>query len=185
MVSRMVGAFALPVESTGLSLMIGTFGGGSGGLMGALASSVHQNGGKIVGVIPEFLKTRERLFTGAQEIIVTDDMHQRKQAMFDRADAFVALPGGIGTLEELVEQMTWSQLGRHRKPILLANINKFWDPLIELIEHMKKLRFIHSELALDYQIASNVEDIIPKLEAAASRRAGERKEGAAAVIEKL
>ena len=98
------------------------YGGGSVGLMGALAMSVVDHGGIVTGIIPDFLTEREFMFQGAQEMIVTRDMHERKRLMFERADAFVALPGGIGTLEEMVEQMTWAQLGRHKKPILLANV---------------------------------------------------------------
>jgi uncharacterized protein (TIGR00730 family) len=94
------------------------YGGGSIGLMGAVADSVIRHGGAVTGIIPEFLTVKERPRRLAQEQIITRDMHERKQTMFDRADAFVALPGGIGTLEELVEQMTWAQLGRHKKPIL-------------------------------------------------------------------
>jgi len=150
------------------------YGGGSRGLMGAVARAVHEHGGRVVGIIPDFLKLRERMFTGAQEIIVTRDMHERKQLMFERADAFVALPGGIGTLEELVEQLTWSQLGRHRKPILIANINAFWEPLIELLDHMKRLGFIHSDLAIDYRIVNRVEDIVPTIETAIARAVAER-----------
>jgi len=162
------------------------YGGGSRGLMGALATSVHDHDGRVVGIIPEFLRTRERMFTGANEIIVTHDMHERKRLMFERADAFVALPGGVGTMEELVEQLTWSQLGRHRKPILIANINGFWDPLIELLDHMKKLGFIHSELLIDYAVAERVEDILPALEMTLERRPeGEREKATADVIEKL
>ena len=162
------------------------YGGGSRGLMGTVASAVHDHGGRVVGIIPEFLRTRERMFTGANEIIVTHDMHERKRLMFERADAFVALPGGIGTMEELVEQLTWSQLGRHRKPILIANINGFWDPLIELLDHMKRLGFIHSELLIDYRVVTRVEDILPELEAALVRRPEEAQlPEAAGVIEKL
>ena len=100
------------------------YGGGSVGLMGALAEAVLEHGGEVTGIIPEFLTTRERPRRLAQELIVTRDMHERKRTMFERADAFVALPGGIGTLEELVEQLTWAQLGRHKKPILIANIRR-------------------------------------------------------------
>ena len=106
------------------------YGGGSIGLMGAIAVSVIEHGGAATGIIPEFLTAKEQPRRLAQEQIVTRDMHERKRTMFDRADAFVALPGGLGTLEELVEQMTWAQLGRHKKPILIANINGFWDPLL-------------------------------------------------------
>jgi hypothetical protein len=143
------------------------YGGGAHGLMGVLAGAVLDHGGRVTGIIPEFLKERERLFTRVQEVIVTRDMHERKREMFERADAFVALPGGLGTLEELVEQLTWAQLGQHRKPILLVNIGGFWDPLNELIDHMRKLGFIHSETRVDYLVATRVDDIIPKLAAAA------------------
>ena len=105
--------------------------------------------------------------------------------MFDRADAFVALPGGIGTLEELVEQLTWSQLGRHRKPIAVANINGFWDPLCELIDHMKKSGFIHNELSFEFGVAKKVEDLLPMLQAAASARDEAEMEGAEQIIEKM
>ena len=93
----------------------------------------------MTGVIPDFLVDREHMLMRAQERIVTRDMHERKRIMFERADAFVALPGGVGTLEELVEQLTWAQLGRHKKPILIANIDGFWDPLCALLDHMEKL----------------------------------------------
>lgn len=142
------------------------YGGGSIGLMGTLARSVLEHGGRVTGIIPEFLMDRERAMMGTQEIIVTRDMHERKQKMFDRADAFVALPGGVGTLEELVEQMTWAQLGRHRKPILLANISGFWNPLRALLDHMRDLHFIRPGLTVDVLVADSVEDILPKLTAA-------------------
>ena len=103
---------------TGIGLV---YGGGSVGLMGELANAVLEHGGEVIGIIPDFLTNREHALARG-ELIVTRDMHERKQRMFERADAFVALPGGVGTLEELVEQMTWAQLGRHKKPILLANI---------------------------------------------------------------
>src|ERR1700740_301941 len=135
--------------------------------MGVVASSVIEHGGAATGIIPEFLTAKERPRRLAQEQIVTRDMHERKAAMFERADAFVALPGGIGTLEELVEQLTWAQLGQHRKPILLANIAGFWDPLLELIDHMNALGFLHSFSRLNYLISDNVEDILPALRDAA------------------
>ena len=96
------------------------YGGGSLGLMGEVARSVLDHGGHVTGIIPGFLSEREHMLVEAQELIVVDDMHQRKQLMFVRSDAFVALPGGLGTLEEFVEQLTWSQLGRHRRPIVLS-----------------------------------------------------------------
>ena len=139
------------------------YGGGSIGMMGALAGSVLAHGGNVTGIIPEFLVNDEHMLAGAQEIIVARDMHERKRVMFEKADAFVALPGGIGTLEELVEQLTWAQLGRHRKPILLANIAGFWDPLCELLDHMNALAFLHATDRLNYLIIDKVEDILPAL----------------------
>jgi hypothetical protein len=90
-------------------------------------------------------------------------MHERKRIMFERADAFVALPGGVGTLEELVEQITWAQLGRHKKPILIANIDGFWDPLCTLLERMRETLFIRPGFTVDVLVADRVEDILPKL----------------------
>jgi hypothetical protein len=143
------------------------FGGGSIGLMGEICASVLDNGGEAVGIIPKFLVARERMVRRG-EIVVTHDMHERKQLMFEHADAFVALPGGVGTLEEVVEQMTWAQLGRHRKPILLANIKGFWNPLCALLDHMQALEFIRPGLMVNYLVADKVEDILPKLQAAAA-----------------
>jgi len=145
------------------------YGGGSVGLMGALAESVLEHGGEVTGIIPEFLTTRERPRRLAQELIVTRDMHERKRTMFERADAFVALPGGIGTLEELVEQLTWVQLGRHKKPILIANIAGYWDPLLALIGHMRAVKFVPSALRVDFLVAKRVEEILPLLRDAASK----------------
>ena len=139
------------------------YGGGSTGLMGALAEAVLKNGGDVTGIIPEFLTSKERPRRLAQELIITRDMHERKRTMFERADGFVALPGGIGTLEELVEQLTWAQLGRHKKPILLANINGYWDPLLTLIEHMRTQEFLPAAPRVDCLVADRVEDILPKL----------------------
>jgi hypothetical protein len=143
------------------------YGGGSIGLMGALATAVLDHGGEVTGIIPEFLKERELALKDVQELIVTRSLHERKQLMFERADAFVALPGGIGTLEELVEQLTWAQLGRHRKPILIANIIGFWDPLRVLLTHMTELKFIRPGLSVRYLVVDRVEDILPKLQDAA------------------
>ena len=96
-------------------------------------------------------------------------MHSRKQLMFDRADAFIALPGGIGTLEELVEQLTWVQLRRHRKPVLLADIGGFWRPLLALIAHMHNLGFLRAGFDVHYLVAEKIEDALPMVHAAARR----------------
>jgi uncharacterized protein (TIGR00730 family) len=145
------------------------YGGGSVGLMGAVAASVLENGGEVTGVIPEFLTKRERPRHLPQELIVTRDMHERKRIMFERADAFVALPGGIGTLEELVEQMTWVQLGRHKKPILIANIGGYWGPLLALIDHMREVKFIPPSFRVDFLATKRVDDILPMLREAAGK----------------
>ena len=130
--------------------------------MGEIGGAVLEHGGEVVGIIPAFLQNREHA-NPRVNMIVTRDMHERKQRMFEEADAFVALPGGVGTLEEVVEQMTWAQLGRHKKPILLANIKKFWDPLCVLLNHMEELQFIRSETAVNYLEAERVQDILPML----------------------
>jgi uncharacterized protein (TIGR00730 family) len=145
------------------------YGGGSLGLMGAIATSVLDHGGVVTGIIPDFLTARENALMRVQEMIVTPDMHERKRLMFERSDAFVALPGGIGTLEELVEQLTWQQLGRHSKPVLLANIDGFWEPLLDLLSHMRATQFIRSGLSIDILKAERVEDVLPRLRAAAAR----------------
>jgi uncharacterized protein (TIGR00730 family) len=142
------------------------YGGGSVGLMGAIAKSVLDHGGAVTGIIPDFLRARENALTRVQEMIVTPDMHERKRLMFERADAFVALPGGVGTLEELVEMLTWQQLGRHAKPILLANIDGFWEPLLSLLAHMRSAQFIRPNLEVSILKAERVEDILPRLNAA-------------------
>ncbi len=145
------------------------YGGGSIGLMGALATSVLDHGGTVTGIIPDFLTARENALTRVQELVVTPDMHERKRLMFERSDAFVALPGGVGTLEELVEQLTWKQLGRHTKPVLLANIDGFWEPLLALLAHMRSTQFIRPTLDVDVLKAERVDDILPRLRAAAAR----------------
>ena len=142
------------------------YGGGSAGLMGACANAVLDGGGHVTGIIPDFLVDREHMLMRAQERIITRDMHERKRQMFERADAFVALPGGVGTLEELVEQLTWAQLGRHKKPIMIANIEGFWEPLCALLDHMEQLQFIRDGLNVNLLVADRVDDILPKLIAA-------------------
>lgn len=151
------------------------YGGGSLGLMGRIAQKVLQEGGKVVGIIPRFLHEREVMLTEVTELIVTEDMHERKRLMFERSDGFVALPGGVGTLEEVVEMMTWSQLGRHDKPIVLANVADFWGPLNALIQHMLDAGFIRPGWDVSYDAVDEIADVIPVLidrhRALASQRA--------------
>ncbi|MHB2167942.1 LOG family protein [Alsobacter sp. R-9] len=142
------------------------YGGGNVGLMGTVARAVLDHGGHVTGIIPEFLRARELMIADAQELVVVPDMHTRKRLMFEKADAFVALPGGIGTLEELVEQMTWAQLGQHRKPILVANVAKFWDPLLGLLQHMKTAGFVREGFEVNFLLADDVEAIVPMLRSA-------------------
>ena len=144
------------------------YGGGAVGMMGAVATAALDHGGRVTGIIPSFLTARENALKRVQELIVTPDMHERKRLMFEHSDAFVALPGGIGTLEELVEQLTWQQLGRHSKPVLLANIDGFWEPLLALVAHMRATQFIRANLSVDILKAERVEDILPRLETAAA-----------------
>ena len=137
------------------------YGGGSLGLMGEVAKATLAAGGRVTGIIPDFLVQRERMLTDVNELIVTANMHERKMTMFERADGFIALPGGMGTLEELVEISTWSQLGRHNKPIILANIDRYWDPLLTLLEHMRQEQFIRAGLEVHIEVVNEVEDILP------------------------
>jgi uncharacterized protein (TIGR00730 family) len=161
------------------------YGCGSTGLMGALARSVHEHGGEVIGIIPEFLKNQEHMFLDADEIIVTADMHERKRLMFERADAFVALPGGIGTLEEVVEQLTWAQLGRHRKPILFANVAGYWDPLMTMFEHIRRSGFLPASRRLDFVLSDDVEDALPILLAAAAGVSEKEKAGEPERVERM
>ncbi len=152
------------------------YGGGSLGLMGEVARATLGGGGKVTGIIPDFLGAREMMLKDVDELIVVESMHVRKQLMFDRADAFVALPGGIGTLEELVEQLTWSQLGRHTKPIVIANIEGFWDPFLKLLEHMKGDTFIRSGLDVHFNVVDRIEDVVPAILASAPAKVPQRED---------
>ncbi len=155
--------FGTDLATAGIGLV---YGGASIGVMGALARAVLDGGGKVTGIIPEFLADAEIQLHDVTETIITQSMHMRKQLMFERSDAFVALPGGIGTLEELVEMLTWAQLGRHHHPIIIANLNGFWDPLVELFDHMIKQQFMASNIRRFYGVVDKVEDILPRIQAA-------------------
>lgn len=146
------------------------YGGGSVGLMGVVAQATLDAGGSVTGIIPHFLEKREVMLKSLDDLVVTKDMHQRKQQMFQRSDGFIALPGGIGTLEEAVEMMTWAQLGQHKKPIVLANINGFWSPLLELLDHMRSQGFIRPESEVPYLVAKRLDDAVPLLRAALERQ---------------
>jgi len=139
------------------------YGGGDVGLMGTVARAALAAGGHVTGIIPDFLQAREHMLADIQETVVVPDMHTRKRLMFERSDAFVTLPGGIGTLEELVEQLTWAQLGRHRKPVVLVSIAAFWSPLLALFEHMRGHGFIREGLDLSYLVAREAAEVVPML----------------------
>jgi hypothetical protein len=145
------------------------FGGGSCGLMGITARATLNAGGRVTGIIPTFLDEREIAMRGLTEMIVVEDMHTRKRLMFERSDAFVALPGGVGTLEELTEQLTWIQLGRHTKPLVIADVGGFWRPLLTLFAHMHNEGFIREGYDVRYMVAERVEDILPMIAATARR----------------
>jgi len=148
------------------------YGGGSPGLMGEVAKTTLKHGGRVTGIIPAFLSEREAMLRDVDDLVVTTDMHERKRLMFERSDAFVALPGGIGTLEELVEQLTWSQLGQHEKPIIVANIKGFWTPFLELLAHMKADAFIRDGLNVRFTVVDEAEAIVPAV-IACTAQAGE------------
>ena len=140
------------------------FGGGGVGLMGTVARAARDAGSDVTGIIPTFLVNRERPEAAhSTRTIVTKDMHERKHKMFEMADAFVALPGGIGTLEELIEQLTWIQLGQHQKPLLILNTQGFWNPLLTLLENFRDMGFLGQHAIDNLLVAERVEDILPKL----------------------
>ena len=144
------------------------YGGGRVGLMGILAENVMNAGGRAIGIIPEHISRREVSHDGLTELHVVDSMHTRKQMMVNKSDAFVVLPGGIGTLDELCEVMTWKQLGIHDKPIIIANVNGYWTPFIEMIENVIAGKFMREEDRRLITVVNNIEDVIGTLTKAPS-----------------
>ncbi len=140
------------------------YGGGSLGLMGETARAVIAAGGHVTGIIPEFLVSKERMQVGVNELIVTRTMHERKMAMFERSTGFVALPGGIGTLEELAEILTWSQLKQHARPVVLCNVAGFWEGLLGLITHMTQEGFIRTGFEVHLDVANSAAEVIAAYE---------------------
>lgn len=141
------------------------YGGGNVGLMGVLAKSVHEHGGRVVGVIPEALKIREGIaYHLADELVITRTMQERKSIMFSRAEAFMVLPGGFGTLEEFMEVLTLKQLGYHHLPIALVNTDGFYEPLIDLFSHIYAQKFAHPRHRELYHVVSDPEDAIAYIE---------------------
>lgn len=139
------------------------YGGGTKGVMGAVSEGVLRSGGKVSGIIPRFLISKEATEVALgrlDELVVTENMHQRKHLMFEKSDAFVALPGGIGTVEEIVEIMTWAQLGHHRKPIVFANVDGFWDPMLALLDHMRAEGFVHTGHLVQPLVVDRIEAVV-------------------------
>jgi uncharacterized protein (TIGR00730 family) len=148
------------IAEAGLRLI---YGGGTKGIMGAVSESTMRAGGKVTGIIPRFLISKEATESALDrldELFVTENMHERKHMMFEKSDAFVALPGGIGTVEEIVEIMTWAQLGHHRKPIVFANVNGFWDPMLALLDHMKAEGFVHTAHLVNPLVVDRIESVV-------------------------
>jgi uncharacterized protein (TIGR00730 family) len=142
------------------------YGGGTKGIMGAVADGALRAGGKVTGIIPRFLLNREATEAALDrldELVITENMHERKHRMFEESDAFVALPGGIGTVEEIVEVMTWAQLGHHRKPIVFANIDGFWEPMMALMKHMREEGFIHTGHLVQPLLIDQAEAVVPAI----------------------
>jgi uncharacterized protein (TIGR00730 family) len=139
--------------------------------MGAVADGTLKAGGTVMGIIPRFLVTKEATEAALQrlnQLVITDNMHERKHRMFEESDAFVALPGGIGTVEEIVEIMTWAQLGHHRKPIVFANVKGFWNPMLALIDHMAGEGFIHTAQRVKPLVVDDPGAIVAAVMASAS-----------------
>ena len=158
-------AFIAAARELGVAMARGgiglVYGGGSTGLMGEVARAVLATGGHVIGIIPEFLVQKERMLEGVNELIVTRSMHERKHIMFEKASGFVALPGGIGTLEELAEITTWAQLNQHAKPIIVADVAGYWAHLLKLIDHMRAEAFIRTETEVILDVAKDVSEVIP------------------------
>ncbi len=141
------------------------YGAGNVGMMGAVADAVLARGGEAVGVIPEFLKEREMAHKGLTEIHVVDSMHTRKRMMFDLSDAFIVLPGGLGTLEEMFEMITWRQLGRHQKPIVLISTKDYWAPFEAMVDRVVDNDFAHGRVETYFHVASDPASAIAYLSA--------------------
>jgi hypothetical protein len=172
------------IAHAGLELI---YGGGGKGIMGAVADGAMRAGGRVTGIIPRFLMNKEATQAALQrldDLIVTDNMHQRKHAMFEKSDAFVAMPGGIGTVEEIIEIMTWAQLGHHRKPVVFGNVAGFWDPMVALLEHMRGEGFIHTGHLVTPLVIDSAEAIVPAIMVAAAGD-GAPTEGVQSVIDKM
>jgi uncharacterized protein (TIGR00730 family) len=137
------------------------YGAGGNGLMGTIARTAVEHGGHVTGIIPASLIERENAFEGLSDRHVVASLHERKMMMYSMSDGFVALPGGLGTLEELVEQLTWVQLGHHGKPVIIVNTAGYWNLLLELFEQMRETRFIREGLETQYEVVEDAADVVP------------------------
>jgi uncharacterized protein (TIGR00730 family) len=135
-------------------------GGGPNGLMGAVTDAVLENGGSVCGVIPQFMVDEGWLHPLIRDLIITPDMHTRKQTMAQKSDACIALPGGVGTLEELLEIITWKQLGLYMKPIIILNIGSYYDDLLAMLAKADRENFIHSKLTNAWQVATTPQEAL-------------------------
>ena len=139
------------------------YGGGGVGLMGASARGAHEAGGRVVGIMPAFLRSRERLFDEVETVVVTS-MHERKQLMYDQSDAFVVAPGGIGTLEEVVELLSWKRLDLHQKPVVFLNLNGFWDGFFALMRHSVEEGMTPAAFLDAWTVADTVEEAMAQVQ---------------------
>ncbi len=139
------------------------YGGGGVGLMGDIAQAVIDAGGRVTGIIPDFLQEKEEVLIDVDELIITKSMHERKQIMYEISDAFVTLPGGIGTVDELVEMMTLSKLHQHAKPIILVNLEGYWDPFLQLMKHMQAEDYIDGHYTPSYTVVDSIDATIQLL----------------------
>lgn len=171
-VEQEIRLFGREIAKRGIALV---YGGSSKGLMGALADEVLAAGGRVTGVVPKALQGRESAHRGLTELKVVDSMHEREQAMFDLADAFVGFPGGFGTMEEIIEMLTWKQLGIHGKPIVIANIGGYFDPLLQQFDVAIRKGYARGEDRILFAVAENTKAILTLLEGAPilSRKAGD------------
>jgi hypothetical protein len=137
------------------------YGGGGNGMMGTLAQTVRDHGGHVTGIIPASLLEIENALEDLNERYVTNGFHERKMLMFNLSDGFVALPGGVGTLEELVEQLTWTQLGHHDKPVFIVNTAGYWDLLLQMFDRMREQTFIRAGIETRYQVIDDAGEVVP------------------------
>ena len=171
-VEQEIRLFGRELAARGVGLV---YGGSTRGLMGALADEVLSAGGKVVGVMPKALEGRESAHRGLTELQVVSTMHEREQRMFDLSDAFVAFPGGFGTMEEIIEMLTWKQMGIHGKPIVIANIGAYFDPLLAQFDAAIRNNYARAEDRILFAVAESTKAVLTVLEGAPvlSRKAGD------------